>query len=202
MTNHNEAAGWSGDTSGDNRFGIGSDEGADGGDSGTLDGRGQQRGRVGRLGRTGQELSGGPQREEYSASVGRDEPRDGEERGELTGQVGTDAAAGRVGHGGTGPWAAHGPFGQDFGTWRNIHCRRGIRRLQARIVELARLVDPDAPFASALLLWSAWHGVVSLRLHKNEWDWGMTAQEANRRLVQALATNSAKPAHTDRPAAP
>jgi Tetracyclin repressor-like, C-terminal domain len=64
--------------------------------------------------------------------------------------------------------AAHGPW------------------LQARIVELARLVDPDAPFAAALLLWSAWHGVVSLRLHKSEWDWGMTAQEANRRLIGAL----------------
>ncbi|MGW7427778.1 TetR/AcrR family transcriptional regulator [Streptomyces sp. NPDC054813] len=62
-------------------------------------------------------------------------------------------------------------------------------RLQARIVELARLVDPDAPFAAALLLWSAWHGVVSLRLHKKEWDWGMTAQQANRRLIQALAPN-------------
>jgi AcrR family transcriptional regulator len=59
-------------------------------------------------------------------------------------------------------------------------------RLQARIVELARLVDPDAPFAAALLLWSAWHGIVSLRLHKTEWDWGMTAQEANRRLIRAL----------------
>ncbi|MFE4963713.1 TetR/AcrR family transcriptional regulator [Streptomyces sp. NPDC056660] len=70
-------------------------------------------------------------------------------------------------------------------------------RLQARIVELARLVDPDAPFASALLLWSVWHGVVSLRLHKTEWDWGMTAQEANRRLIQALATNKANIANTD-----
>ncbi|MBI0382482.1 WHG domain-containing protein [Streptomyces albiflaviniger] len=39
-------------------------------------------------------------------------------------------------------------------------------RLQRRIVELAHRVDPQAPFAAALLLWSAWHGVVSLRLHK------------------------------------
>ncbi|MEU9959813.1 TetR/AcrR family transcriptional regulator [Streptomyces sp. NPDC050982] len=61
-------------------------------------------------------------------------------------------------------------------------------RLQQRIVELARRVDPQAPFAAALLLWSAWHGVVSLRLHKTEWDWGMTPQEANRRLVAALTT--------------
>lgn len=61
-------------------------------------------------------------------------------------------------------------------------------RLQQRIVELARRVDPQAPFTAALLLWSAWHGVVSLRLHKTEWDWGMTPQEANERLVAALTT--------------
>ncbi|WP_413813145.1 TetR/AcrR family transcriptional regulator [Streptomyces sp. OE57] len=60
-------------------------------------------------------------------------------------------------------------------------------RLQRRIVELARRVDPATPFAAALMLWSAWHGIVSLRLHKNEWDWGMSAQEANARLVSALA---------------
>ncbi|MDX6353755.1 MAG: hypothetical protein QOF98_658 [Streptomyces sp.] len=64
-------------------------------------------------------------------------------------------------------------------------------RLQARIVELARLVDPDTPFAAALLLWSAWHGVVSLRLHKKEWDWGMTPHQANRRLIQALRRGAA-----------
>ncbi|WP_445519531.1 TetR-like C-terminal domain-containing protein [Streptomyces sp. NEAU-174] len=61
-------------------------------------------------------------------------------------------------------------------------------RLQRRIVELAHRVDPQAPFAAALLLWSAWHGVVSLRLHKTEWDWDMTPHEANRRLVAALTT--------------
>ncbi|MEU3518896.1 TetR/AcrR family transcriptional regulator [Streptomyces sp. NPDC006654] len=61
-------------------------------------------------------------------------------------------------------------------------------RLQQRIVELARRVDPQAPFTAALLLWSAWHGVVSLRLHKTEWDWGMTPHEANERLVAALTT--------------
>lgn len=61
-------------------------------------------------------------------------------------------------------------------------------RLQQRIVELAHRVDPKAPFTAALLLWSAWHGVVSLRLHKAEWDWGMTPHEANRRLVAALTT--------------
>jgi len=62
-------------------------------------------------------------------------------------------------------------------------------RLQQRIVELARRVDPKAPFTAALLLWSAWHGVVSLRLHKTEWDWGMTPHEANRRLMAALTTH-------------
>ncbi|GAA1912835.1 hypothetical protein GCM10009837_41860 [Streptomyces durmitorensis] len=71
-------------------------------------------------------------------------------------------------------------------------------RLQARIVELSRLVDPDAAFASALLLWSAWHGVVSLRLHKTEWGWGRSAQEANRRLVRALATKRARTPDPDR----
>jgi len=59
-------------------------------------------------------------------------------------------------------------------------------RLQERIVALARQVDPDAPFAAALLLWSAWHGIASLRLHKDDWDWGLTAHEANRRVVTAL----------------
>jgi AcrR family transcriptional regulator len=63
-------------------------------------------------------------------------------------------------------------------------------RLQARIVELARRVDPGAAFPAALLLWSGWHGIVSLRLHKSEWDWGMTPHEANRRLVAALAAPS------------
>ncbi|MGX1673314.1 TetR/AcrR family transcriptional regulator [Streptomyces sp. NPDC055400] len=66
-------------------------------------------------------------------------------------------------------------------------------RLQRRIVELARRVDPQAPFAAALLLWSAWHGVVSLRLHKTEWDWGMTPHETNRRLVAALTTRHSSP---------
>ena len=64
-------------------------------------------------------------------------------------------------------------------------------RLQRRIVELARQADPDAPFAAALLLWSAWHGIASLRLHKNDWDWGMTPQQANRQLVAALTARPA-----------
>jgi AcrR family transcriptional regulator len=63
-------------------------------------------------------------------------------------------------------------------------------RLQAHVVDLARTVDPDAPFAAALLLWSAWHGIVSLRLHKNEWEWGMTAAQANRRMVAALTATA------------
>jgi AcrR family transcriptional regulator len=60
-------------------------------------------------------------------------------------------------------------------------------RLQQRIVELARRVDPDAPFAAALLMWSAWRGIASLRLHKSDWDWGMTTHQANGQLVAALA---------------
>ncbi|MBT2388319.1 TetR/AcrR family transcriptional regulator [Streptomyces sp. ISL-1] len=64
-------------------------------------------------------------------------------------------------------------------------------RLQTHIVELARKADPGSPFAAALLLWSAWHGIVSLRLHKNEWDWGMTTMQANRRLVAALTGRTA-----------
>jgi AcrR family transcriptional regulator len=67
-------------------------------------------------------------------------------------------------------------------------------RVQQRIVELAHQADPDAPFAASLLLWSAWHGIVSLRLHKDDWDWGMTVQEANRRLVTALTAHHTAPA--------
>jgi len=67
------------------------------------------------------------------------------------------------------------------------------------IVELARAVDPDAPFAAALLLWSAWHGIVSLRLHKNEWDWGMTAAQANRRMVAALTATQGSLERSDGP---
>lgn len=59
-------------------------------------------------------------------------------------------------------------------------------RLQQRIVALAAAVDPGAPFAAALLLWSAWHGIVSLRLHKTDWDWGQSAEEANARIVTAM----------------
>jgi AcrR family transcriptional regulator len=61
-------------------------------------------------------------------------------------------------------------------------------RLQNRIVELARAVDADDPFAAALLLWTVWHGLVSLRLHKTEWNWGMSVAQANARLMRALKT--------------
>lgn len=59
-------------------------------------------------------------------------------------------------------------------------------RLQNRIVELAGAVDADDPFSAALLLWTVWHGLVSLRLHKTEWNWGMTPTQANARLINAL----------------
>jgi hypothetical protein len=52
--------------------------------------------------------------------------------------------------------------------------------------ELASAIDPAAPFTAALLLWSAWHGLVSLRLHKTDWDWGLSAEEANARIITAL----------------
>jgi AcrR family transcriptional regulator len=58
-------------------------------------------------------------------------------------------------------------------------------RLQQRIVELATLVDDEA-FPAALLMWSLWHGIVSLRLHKPQWNWGMTPLEANDRTVHAM----------------
>jgi AcrR family transcriptional regulator len=59
-------------------------------------------------------------------------------------------------------------------------------RLQQRVVELAAAVDPIAPFAAALVLWSAWHGIVSLRLHKSDWDWQLSAEKTNARIVNAL----------------
>jgi len=61
-------------------------------------------------------------------------------------------------------------------------------RLQKLIVELVSATDPDTPFTSALLLWSAYHGLVSLRLHKTDWDWGLGADEAVARIVLALTT--------------
>jgi AcrR family transcriptional regulator len=60
-------------------------------------------------------------------------------------------------------------------------------RLQQRIVDLAAAVPGVDPFPAALLLWSAWHGIVSLRLHKREWDWGLTTDEANERVVRGLS---------------
>jgi AcrR family transcriptional regulator len=59
-------------------------------------------------------------------------------------------------------------------------------RLQNRIVELVAAAEPSTPFASALLIWSAYHGLVSLRLHKAHWDWGLSADEATARIVKAL----------------
>jgi AcrR family transcriptional regulator len=61
-------------------------------------------------------------------------------------------------------------------------------RLQDRIVDLARSVDPADPFTAALMLWSVWHGLVSLRLHKSDWNWGQTVDEANARLLKALTS--------------
>jgi AcrR family transcriptional regulator len=63
-------------------------------------------------------------------------------------------------------------------------------RLQKWIVDLVAATDPDTPFSSALLMWSAYHGVVSLRLHKSDWDWGLSADEATARIVAALVPRS------------
>lgn len=63
-------------------------------------------------------------------------------------------------------------------------------RLQNRIVELVAAADPSRPLASALLLWSAYHGLVSLRLHKTEWDWELSADEATARIVTAMTAAS------------
>jgi hypothetical protein len=41
-------------------------------------------------------------------------------------------------------------------------------------------------FASALLLRSAYHGLVSLRLHKTDWEWELAADEATERIAIAL----------------
>ncbi|WP_406637594.1 TetR/AcrR family transcriptional regulator [Amycolatopsis sp. WGS_07] len=66
-------------------------------------------------------------------------------------------------------------------------------RLQDRIVGLVAAADPETPFSSALLLWSAYHGLVSLRLHKPHWDWGSTADEAAARVVTAMVASFANP---------
>ena len=59
-------------------------------------------------------------------------------------------------------------------------------RLQQRIVGLAAAINPDAPFATALMLWSTWHGLVSLRIHKREWDWGQSVEQTNERIIRSL----------------
>jgi AcrR family transcriptional regulator len=59
-------------------------------------------------------------------------------------------------------------------------------RLQRRIVDLAAAIDSSQPFATALLLWTAWHGIVSLRIHKPEWEWGYSPDEANALIVKAF----------------
>jgi AcrR family transcriptional regulator len=68
-------------------------------------------------------------------------------------------------------------------------------RLQRRIVELVAIADSTTPFASALLLWSAQHGLVSLRLHKTDWDWEFSADEAIAQIVTALTTGSTTSQH-------
>ena len=64
-------------------------------------------------------------------------------------------------------------------------------RLQRRIVELAAAIDAGERFSVALMLWSVWHGLVSLRLHKREWDWGQNFEQANERIIRSLRGPSA-----------
>jgi AcrR family transcriptional regulator len=59
-------------------------------------------------------------------------------------------------------------------------------RAENRFVGLATAAAPDAPLALARLLWSAVHGLVSLRLHKKDVDWQLSATEATVRIVTAL----------------
>jgi AcrR family transcriptional regulator len=60
-------------------------------------------------------------------------------------------------------------------------------RARNRFVGLATAAAPDAPLALARLLWSAIHGLVSLRLHKKDVDWQLSPAEATARIVAALS---------------
>jgi hypothetical protein len=56
-----------------------------------------------------------------------------------------------------------------------------------RFVELAATFDPATPLTSARLMWSAIHGVVSLRLHKTDVDWKISLDTAVGRIVVAFS---------------
>jgi len=56
-----------------------------------------------------------------------------------------------------------------------------------RFVELAATFDPAAPLTSARLMWSAVHGIVSLRLHKTDVDWKISLDTAVSHVVAALS---------------
>ncbi|MCW2524142.1 MAG: hypothetical protein JWO63_2477 [Frankiales bacterium] len=60
-------------------------------------------------------------------------------------------------------------------------------RPQDRLVELAATFDPATPLISARLMWSAVHGLVSLRIHKATVDWKISADDATARIVTALS---------------
>jgi len=57
-----------------------------------------------------------------------------------------------------------------------------------RFVELAATFDPATPLTSARLMWSAIHGIVSLRLHKTDVTWKTSADTAVAHIVAALST--------------
>jgi AcrR family transcriptional regulator len=67
-------------------------------------------------------------------------------------------------------------------------------RAQNRFVQLATAIDPVSPLILARLLWSAIHGLVSLRLHKADIDWLLSADQAVARMVISLSIGPRTPA--------
>jgi AcrR family transcriptional regulator len=66
-------------------------------------------------------------------------------------------------------------------------------RPQDRLVEMAATFDPATPLTSARLMWSAVHGLVSLRIHKTTVDWKISAADATARIVTALSAQQPTP---------
>jgi AcrR family transcriptional regulator len=59
-------------------------------------------------------------------------------------------------------------------------------RLQRDFIALLQHIDPHVSLAEALEFWALQHGLVSLRLHKAEWDWGASAEEAIARATNGF----------------
>jgi AcrR family transcriptional regulator len=60
-------------------------------------------------------------------------------------------------------------------------------RAENRFLRLAAVIDPVSPLTLARLLWSAIHGLVSLRLHKSDVDWLLGLEQAVARIVISLS---------------